>query len=181
MANICGFSMFVRGDVENIRSFYNAMIQNGNTYMGRGADAEIVIDDEDKSAHIDGWCKWSVQSAMVDNAISMRENPSMWYWGEEIDATKLEFVTLFEACKKWNVDMEVYSEESGCCFQEHYVCTNGDIVCEECVKWNEYYIDDYDTKEEAEEELEIKITDEEWNRRESYISRGGFERWDFEI
>ena len=181
MANICSFSMFVRGEVENIKSFYNAMCQNGNIYMGRGAEAEINIDEEDKSAHIDGWCKWSVQSAMVDNAISMRSNPNMWYWGEGVDATKLEFITLFEACEKWNIDMEVYSEECGCCFQEHYVVVNGDLICDECVEWNEYCLDDYSSKEDAEDDWGIEITDEEWNSGECYISRGGFESWDFEI
>lgn len=181
MANICGFSMCIRGKHEDIEAFYNAMTQNGNIYMGRGADADIKYEDEDL-AFIDGWCKWSIQSAMIDNAISMRTEPNMWYWGDGVDASNLEFITLFEACKKWNLDMEVYSEESGCCFQEHYICSNGDVICDECVEWNEYCISDYDTKEEAEAELDIEITDEEWNNREDeYISRGGFEDWDFEI
>ena len=77
--------------------------------------------------------------------------------------------------------MEVYSEESGCCFQEHYVFVDGDLICEECVEWNEYWIDDYETKEEAEGELGIKITDEEWNSGDACFTRGGFENWDFEI
>ena len=42
----------------------------------------------------------------------------------------------------------------------------------------QYY---YYTKEDAERELEIKITDEEWNSGEDFISRGGFENWNFEI
>ncbi len=180
MANICSFSMFVRGDVENIKSFYNAMTQNGNIYMGRGADAEIVLEEEDGSAHIDGWCKWSVQSAMVTNAISMRTEPNIWAWGNGVDRTKLEFITLFEACKKWNIDMEVYSEECGCCFQEHYVVVNGDLICEECVEYNEYCLDDYENKEDAEADWGIEISDEEW-KEGGYIGRGGFDSWDFEI
>ena len=181
MANICSFSMFVRGEVENIKSFYNAMTQNGNVYMGRGADAEVYIDAEDKIAHINGWCKWSIQSALIDNAESMRTNPNMWWWGEGVDVSKLEFITLFEACKRWNIDMEVYSEEGGCCFQEHYVVVNGDLICDECVEWNEYCLDDYANKEDAEADWGIEITDEEWNSGECFISRGGFESWDFEI
>lgn len=180
MANICSFSMFVRGEVDNIISFYNAMQQNGSIYMGRGADAEINIDEEDKSAHIDGWCKWSIQSALIDNAESMRTNPDKWYWGDDVDPSKLEFITLWEACKKWNIDMEVYSEESGCEFQEHYMYVNGDIVCEDCVEWNEYFLDEYTTKEDAEADLGIVITDEEWEQHD-IVSRGGFESWDFEI
>lgn len=182
MANICDFSMCVKGKHNDIESFYNALIQEGNVYMGRGADAEIQYEDEECKAFIDGGCKWSVQSALIDNAISMRTEPDKWWFGENFDITKIEFVTLWEACEKWNLDMEIYSEECGCCFQEHYVYVDGDVVCDECVEYREYFIgDDFDTKEEAEEELGIEITDEEWNNGEDYISRGGFENWDFEI
>ena len=179
MANICGFSMLVRGNIDDIKRFCDAMSQNGNIYMGRGADVEINLDGYDNCAYIDGWCKWSVQSAMVSNAIDMRNNPTRWAWSDGTDPTKLEFITLFEACQKWNLDMEVYSEEAGCCFQEHYIVVNGDLICDECVDYYEYNLDDYDTKEEAERELKIEITDDEW-RVGGYISRGGFE-WNFEI
>lgn len=179
MANICDFEMRVRGEHENIKKFYDAMTQNGTIYMGRGADAEIEFEDEDYAC-ITGWCKWSVISAMDTNAVSMRTEPDIWYWGDGINSKDLEFITLFEACKRWNLDMEVYSEEPGCCFQEHYVVINGELVCSECVEWNEYCIYDFETKEEAEKELGIEITDEEWEECE-YISRGGFESWDFEI
>ena len=179
MANICSFSMYVRGKSEDIQSFYDAMCQNGNIYMGRGADAELIMEDDD-GARIEGWCKWSIQSALIDNAMSMRSNPGMWYFGDNVDASKFEFVTLYEACEKWNLDMEVYSEEPGCCFQEHYMFVDGDIVADECVEYYEYYIEEFETKEEAERELEITLTDEEWEAHE-YVSRGGFDDWHFEI
>lgn len=41
-------------------------------------------------------------------------------------------------------------------------------------------IDVFSTCEEAEEELGIKITDEQWEN-EDYISEGGYENWNFEI
>ena len=178
MANICSFSMCVKGTHENIEKFYNAMCQDGNIYMGRGADAEIQYEDEENRAFIDGWCKWSVQSALIDNAISMRTEPNMWHFGDNTDASTIEFITLWEACARWNIDMEVFSEEPGCAFQEHYKYVGG-YVYQTCVEWNEYDLDDYETKEEAEEELEIKITDEEWEEG-GFIGRGGFD-WEFEI
>ena len=78
MANICGFSMRVRGKKDDIEKFHNAMQQKGNVYMGRGSDADIEYEDEDgySVGWIQGWCKWSVQSAMIDNAISMRTEPN---------------------------------------------------------------------------------------------------------
>ena len=179
MANICNFSMYVRGKSEDIQRFYDAMCQNGNVYMGRGADAELIMEDDD-GARIEGWCKWSIQSALIDNAISMRTNPGMWWFGDNVDASKIEFITLDEACDKWNLDMEVYSEEPGCCFQEHYLFVDGAMVLEECVDYYEYCLDEFETKEEAESELGIEITDEEWGYR-GYIDRGGFCDWEFEI
>lgn len=183
MANLCSFSMKVRGEHDNIEKFYNAMMQDGNIYMGRGADAEINYNDEDGTAHIDGCCKWSVVSAMVDNAISMRSNPDRWGWGDGVDPKSLEFITLWEACERWSIVMEVYSEEGGCQFQEHFLCDKGDVICEDCVNWEEYFVDDYETKEEAEEDMDIEITDEEWAEglSEGRFTRGGFESWDFEI
>lgn len=179
MANLCSFEMRLRGSHDNIEHFYNAMIQNGDIWMGRGADAEIEFEDED-CARITGNCKWSIVSALIDNAISMRSGSKRWYFGAYKPS---EFITLWEACKKWSVDMEVYSEEGGCCFQEHFMCIDGEIVCEDCVNWEEYFVDDYETKEEAEEDLEIEITDEEWEEglSEGRFTRGGFENWDFEI
>jgi hypothetical protein len=111
----------------------------------------------------------------------MREEPSRWYFGDNFDVNAIKFVTLFEACEMFNVDMEVYSEEPGCCFQEHYLVINGDVLVDECEEWNEYWLDDYETKEEAEEELGIVITNEEWESGDSFISRGGFGEWYFEI
>ncbi len=178
MANICDFDMRVRGSHDNIEKFYNAMCQNGNIIMGRGADAELIYDDDDY-ASINGWCKWSVSSAMINNAISMRTEPNMWYFGDGVDVSKIEFITLIEACQKWNLDMEVFSEEPGCCFQEHIMVVNGEVVIDECVEWNEYCLDDFETKEEAEAELGFKITDDEWND-DAFVGRGGFE-WDFDI
>ena len=180
MANICSFEMCVKGEHNNIESFYNAMSQNGNIFMGRGAEAEISFYDNGNTAFISGWCKWSVQSAMIDNAVSMRTNPGQWYWGDDTDPSNLEFITLWEACERWNLAMEVYSEESGCCFQEHYMYDDGQITCD-CVEWNQYYMEDFDTKEDAEQELDIQITDEEWNSGEEFICRGGFASWDFVI
>lgn len=185
MANMCSFSMQVNGKHEDIEKFYNAMIQKGNPYMGRGAEADIEYEDGYDGdgidrAFINGWCKWSIQSALIDNAISMRTNPDMWYWGDGVDKSKLEFITLLEATKKWNLVIEVYSEEPGCEFQEHYVFDNGTVLCDECVEYIELYLGDYDTKEEVEDEYGIIITDEEWENKD-YISRGGFENWDFDI
>jgi hypothetical protein len=109
----------------------------------------------------------------------MRMEPNMWHFGD-VDVSKLRFITLFEACEEWELAVEVYSEECGCEFQEHYIIENEDILCNDCVDYYEFCLDDFETKEEAEEEYGIIITDEEWESG-GYISRGGFEEWIFTI
>lgn len=179
MANICSFLMCVKGDHENIESFYNALIQKGTIWMGRGAEADISYEDDNK-AFINGWCKWSVYSALIDNAISMRTEPNLWY--HEDGSESLEFITLEEACAKWHLEMEVYSEEYGVGFQEHYLIENDEVLINDCVEANEYDLYEYETKEEAENELDTKITDTEWETyKGDRLVRGGFENWDFEI
>ena len=182
MANMCDFEMRVAGRRVDIAAFFDAMEQRGKYIMGRGASADIYYDDDEPTtkATIYGYCKWSVMSALVDNAIDMRKHPENWCWpGSDERDDDCEYITLFEACRKWNLDMEVYSAESGCCFQEHYMIEDGTLTCEDCVDYYEYYIGDYETIEEAEAELDTDITNEEWLEGE-FITRGGFE-WEFSI
>ena len=178
MANICNLLIKVRGNKEDIIKFHKALNQEGEVWMGRGAETDLTF-EEDGAAYMFGQCKWSVISSLVDNAISMRTEPNRWAFAEGDDVK--EFITLFEACKRWNLVMEVYSEEPGCEFQEHYICDKGDVICDECVEWHEYDIYIYDTKEEAEEAFGVEFTDEEWNSGEDSVHRGGFGDWVFEI
>jgi hypothetical protein len=163
MANICSFSMVVVGKKENIDLFMDMMNQRGTTWMGRGAEASIDNIEEYKGKHraeLSGWCKWAVEAAMVSNAISMRREPERWSGhGYDRDGNKLRFVTLYEACKELDLDMEVYSEEPGCEFQEHYLFVDGELEVSE----TEHY-------------------EEEYNEETGdYESIGGFGDWDFEI
>lgn len=180
MANICSLLIKARGNKEDIEQFHKALNQDGKIWMGRGAETDLTF-EEDGSAFMSGWCKWSVQSALIDDAISMRTEPERWYHpeGEE----EHEYITLFEACKKWNLIVEVYSEEEGMQFQEHYICDKGNIICDECVNWEVYEVGDYETKEEAEEEWDEEFTDEEWANQDEdgRITRGGFGEWVYEI
>jgi hypothetical protein len=165
MANICSFSMMIRGKKENIETFKNMMSQVGTVYMGRGAeisfeDIEEIneLSDNDYRCQLDGITKWSIISSLVDNAISMRNDIDKWLFGKNVDKTKLSFVTLFEACKQLNLDMECFSEESGIGFQEHYLFVDGELLKDECVDYFEEYDEDAD----------------------EYVTEGGFE-WNFDI
>lgn len=188
MPNYCNYSMRAVGTKENIEEFikvmnagydYGTMEFDYDRHMFRVFEAvSDEIDEYDDGVFaviINGYCAWSVRSCMFDDG----------YYGRIKERYSDDFrgTTLLLESKKLGLNIEVFSEESGMCFQEHYMIIDGELVCDECVDWGEYWVEEYETKEEAEEDLEIAITDEEWNEAQSegYFARGGFENWDFEI
>ena len=175
MANLCDIDMHARGTRKHLEQFIDALTQKDNIWIGRGAEVNVSYnDDEDLSnAEIFGYCKWSIVSALIDNAISMRQHPEKWYTGTDKDLT---FITLDEASKIYDLDIEAYSNEPGCEFEEHYLIRKGIIEKDECVDYQEYFKCDFDTKEDFEKTYKIEVTDEEWDDDSDYISRGGFKR-----
>lgn len=189
MPNYCNYSMCVVGKQrKNVEEFikimnadynYGTMEFNSDRHMFRVFEAtcdEIEKRDDGKfQVIINGYCAWSVSSCMLRDG---------YYGNFKRDyPDNFRGTTLDIESKKLKLDIEVYSDECGMCFQEHYIITNGEIVCDECVDWSEIWVEDYKTKEEAEKDLDIKITDEEWvtGLEEGYFTRGGFDSWDFEI
>lgn len=188
MPNYCNYSMCVVGKQrKNVEEFikvinadydYGKMEFSCDRHMFRVFEAECnEIEERDNGTFeviIYGYCAWSVASCMFEGGYYRR-------FQEEYGSNSRGTTLLIES-KKLNLDIEVYSEESGMCFQEHYVITNGELKVDESVDWEEIWVEDYETKEEAEEDLEITITDEEWaiGLEEGRFTRGGFD-WDFEI
>lgn len=78
------------------------------------------------------------------------------YYNQLLHYENFRGTTLLEIRKTYNVDIKVYSEEPGLCFQEHYVIKNGCLEVEEEVPYYENY------NEETGE----------------YESEGGFGSWD---
>jgi hypothetical protein len=180
--------MCVVGKKEKVEEFikvmkadydYGNMVFSYDRHMFRVFEAEYdEVEERYNDMYqviINGYCAWSVATCMLEGGYyhDIKQRYPSGFRG----------TTLLIESKKLNLDIEVYSEEPGCCFQEHYIIIKGDLVCDECVEWSEIWIDDYETKEEAESDLEIEITDEEWNiaSEEGRITYGGFDSWDFEI
>lgn len=172
MANDCYFSMKVTGQNENIKEFCMALThyKNSNTYIGRGTYQGEDIEYEDGCAYVHADCPWSILTSFVD-VTTKTENG-------------IEYINIYEACNKFNVNFEVYSEELGFEFQEHFSYIDGDKF-EECIDVEEFDVSEYSTKEEAEEDLEEAITDEEWEYAQTegdgYFKRGGYPEWNFNI
>lgn len=188
MANICEFEMKIVGSFENMQKFYEALTQENDIWIGRGAgDTDIRYDENKQSAIIDGWVPWSIKSALVIAANDMKEekeiNQLCFYDGiHQKKKICNNCLTLWEACKLYNIVMEVYSEEEGMQFQQHILCNKGKVEIDDTVDWyeyDEYDFEDYETKEEAEEGLKIVLSEEEW--QDKYVTSGGFKNWDFQI
>ena len=191
MANLCDFEMVIKGERKNIDLFLDALQQKGNVYIGRGVRPDVIdfYDDEELPyAVLMGFCKWSIGSCLINNAISMREEPKIWAFDTEdesgnvifkhADEIGVEFVTLEEACEKFNVTVEIFSSEPGCCFAEHYIVTpNGTEVSEER-EYHEYPIGECKrnnmSREDAEKEFGITISIKDWEAPGEYLLVGGF-------
>lgn len=92
--------------------------------------------------------------------------------------------TITALAKELNLDIEIFSEEPGCGFMEHFLINNcGELEINDCIDYYEYYIEEYDTLEEAIKDLNLKdgdITQEEFDEAmadDGYVRKGGIE-WD---
>ena len=185
MSNPCFYSMKVKGAKEDVEEFiqvikadynYDTMEFSFDRHLQRVFDAEeeelIANDDNTYSVFISGECAWSVIVCMLEDGYYVDMKARL---GDKFRGTTLEIES-----KRLNLAIEVFSEECGMEFQEHCIVKNGVLEVYKCVDWNEYFLDEYDSKEEAEDDLDIEITDEEWEEREM-ITRGGFGDWEFTI
>lgn len=100
----------------------------------------------DYYAYVDGDCKWSVQSAILDKG-------------------KLQAII-----KKYKLDVEIYSEEPGIGFMEHYMWEYGEMTLDETADFLLWHIDDL----VDEEDLEIFLANDLVGRakitKENYLS-----------
>lgn len=188
MPNYCNYSMRVVGKETNVDEFIK-IIQTDYHFDDNGKCSvdrhfwrvfEADVADEDvtdgiKTVTIDGYCAWSVYSCMFDGPHT--------YQGDHSDP-KSGGTTLPLESARLHLDIELFSEEMGCEFMEHYLIRNGKVEIEDCVYFAEYCTDDYETVEEMNEDLGTDVTQEEFDYAnkhcDGYIRRGGME-WDFEI
>lgn len=171
MSNICNYEMKVVGKKENIEEFIK-IIQCDYDYTnmdfdykkhigGRVFDADPTDiekrEDGKYEVFIYGSCAWSVSSCMFDGKFS--------YYLKFLEAykDKCRSTTITKESKNLELDIEIYSTEPGGCFAEHFIVSNGEIKEQATYDYEEFYFDEYENKADAEKELEISLTDDEWN------------------
>lgn len=197
MANNCYYRMRVRGTRDDVADFIK-VIQcdynyTNNTFtfdrhLSRVFEAcvEDVEDDNEQSTTItiSGDCAWSVYSCMMEGEHT--------YFNDDKNNPNSQRSSLIIESKLLNLEIEVYSEETGCEFQEHFIIKNGEVLENDCVKYQEFYYDgEFDeelgiTDDEITQELVDRINEEYNTDFEvddydgDYFRKGGFE-WTFEF
>lgn len=178
MANICIFNLKAVGTKKNLEKFYkevhadydsnnNVCVYEGEVVarMGYRMQFDRYFDEcyEDNTIETFGDCAWSVSNCMLENHGELYGNLRDW-------------------TKRLKIKIEAYSEEAGVGFAEHYLYDSGNCIIREVVDFEEFYIAEFDSKEQAEEELEVTFTDEEWESSDGdYIRRGGFGEYEWSI
>lgn len=173
MANNCYYVMKVVGRGVDINTFYKRLKgKDGDNYIGRVFSAEIYESENEIEKTLNttdvtyvcfsGDCAWSVSSSMISG---------------------YEYSNLVDVTEELGLVVEIYSEEYGCCFQEHYLIGNGAILVGDCVDAYLYNGEDYEGNEK---ELEDKLKYAEKKglpikEEDGWITVGGFEDWSYII
>ena len=146
MANNCFYMMRVKGKKENVDEFFKELRDYQHIpHFWRVFSAEMK-DLEDCAdgtcvAEIIGDCAWSVDCCMLDGP------------GSYANDRPQESTSLKKESERLQLEIEVFSEEPGCAFQEHYHYACGKEIANESVEWKMYIFEqdeyDPDSREEA--------------------------------
>lgn len=163
MANNCSVDAKITGKAKDVKELIEMMSGRGQyEHDGLGRVFECWYNDDDFDAANDDDIvdvnvyldvAWSIVSAMRE------------YAGRE---RSLESET-----KRLNLVFEAYSSELGVGFQEHVLIDRGDVLIDECVDYEEHWVDDYDKIEEYNEEYGTNFTEDMINDNGD-VCIGGF-------
>ena len=132
LANNCYYHMRITGERNAIEEFAKIMSWEGpfeNDGIGRVYSFEEVSPmdlyarvngKEIATYEASGDCAWSVQTAMIDASTDRN---------------------LLGEIARLGLAVEIYSSEPGVGFQEHYVIDKGALLIDECVDYEEYWIE----------------------------------------
>ena len=141
-------------------------------------DEDAIEEDEDDNSiaiYIYGNCAWSVHSCMLEGKLT--------YHNDHLNDPRNS--SLLRESKLLDLEIEVYGEETGEGFQEHYLIKNGELFIDECRDIREYCCYDYDDCEDDEKietlnEINNKLQTnyeslEEFFNGNEYVTIGGFD------
>jgi hypothetical protein len=175
MANNCFYEMKVVGDkkknIEEFISLLNYTHPDGKCFARIfSADPDPIEEKDGKySVFITGDCAWSVSSCMTNNFMS---------YASEDKTGKL--TNLAEATKKLMLMVEIFSEEIGMEFAEHFIYSNGVCLVNDVTNYSEIWYDpeEYDTVEDYIKAEGLDLTPEQIQdlKDGEYVGLGGFDK-----
>lgn len=191
MPNYCDFKMKVRGYPESVNEFVKLIqadyshAKGGYGYKGRHLfrvfEADVVEETIPNKRFVDvvlsGYCAWSVYCCMM-------EGPHTYL--DAIDDKDREHGTsLIKEAKTLNLAIEVYSDEPGMGFEEHYLISNSyfnPVLINEEKEVESYWLENYETVEEFNEENNKRMDEDYFKllkENEMEYKEGGFGCADF--
>lgn len=177
--------MHVRGKKENIERLLKIMTdyeEPRHFWRVFTADADFYEPDPQgiTIAHIFGDCAWSVYSCMMTGECT---------YANDVDTSCQ--TGLQDESKRLELELELYSDECGFAFQEHYHFNQGEEIANECVDCVHYYFEECcdETEDEQrkrfedfklEHDLDSSLTPDDLDDA-SEIVVGGFGEWEFKF
>ena len=152
MANDCNYEMKIKGSKETIQRVIDCLKANYNYYEGKPAHKhffrvfECVDEDEYEiygdngdgtfTAFVWGYCAWSVWSCMMKGEHTYYD-----------DVKRNHPDTFMGTCleeQSQDCEIEVFSEEPGMGFSEHYYFKNGVCLIDTSVEMREEWDEEYE-------------------------------------
>lgn len=141
MPNYCDYDMKIRGSKKAINRVLNCLQADYDYDKGRPAhkhffrvfDATLSehthirkVGDNVYEAYVFGYCAWSVWSCMCSGDSTYYSSVKKDYPSTFMGTTLLE--------QSRDCEIEVFSEEPGIGFSEHYIFKNGHCYCDDTCK-----------------------------------------------
>lgn len=176
MPNYADYEVQIKGTKENVlkmRDIFKQENYEDGPHMYRIFDAftsgdPVKVDDGEYVLNIGGYCAWSLHVCMF---------PDSLYFTKGTSPNAVDILTL---SKQHDVQVEMYSAESGQGFQEHYYINKGELVIDDIAEdYISLYTDDYESVDEVFETFGVRISEEEF-KNEEFVDVGGFENWNFD-
>lgn len=172
MTNNCLYTMKVIGNSEKDIDTFVGMLtyENMEKYFSRIFSADPydkVCENNRWSVMVAGDCAWSVYSCMCDGDYT--------YYTSRGDT---HLTNLAEATEELGLVVEIFSQEPGIGFAEHYIYDNGECLVSAEEDYQEYWNDgEFDTAQEFMEEYDLDLSEEQIRQleEEGYVSIGGFD------
>ncbi len=179
MPNLCDYEIKVQGKEEDVKEFVKILkadyyidengVDSCERHFWRVFEADVIDEGMENGIYynlVAGYCAWSVYSCMAEGTFTYNDdNPNCGGTSLQKESERLHLI------------IEVFSEECGCAFMEHFVYKNGETLVYDCVEWNEYPTEDFDTVEEMNDEYGTTFTQEEFENN-NFLSTGGM-KWNF--